>query len=427
MLKVLGKPIIAGFALALTLPVGMKSLAATDININKPRISTSTAPKQESRWIGTWATSPQAPWSDKGFTNQTVRMIIHPHLDGKKLRIRLSNTFGEKPLTFGKVHVAISNGNGKIVPGTDHQVTFDGSQSVTIPVGQEIKSDPVSLAVKSGQNLVISCYVPGDSGPATWHFNSNQDTYISDEGDHTADIGTSDYPSKTGNGWYWLDGVDVLADPSVKGAVVALGDSITDGWKSTPNANHRWPDYLADRFNQEPVGKQMSVLNEGITGNRILSDSPNYGVKALDRLGRDAFNQTGVTDVILVEGINDIGQLPHTTDPQKIIDGMKQMIDQSHEHGLKIYGATISPCQGANIVYGDYYTPEGEKAREAVNSWIRTSGAFDGVIDFDKLLRDPNNPLMLNPKYDSGDHLHPSDEGYKAMADSINLSMLEHK
>jgi lysophospholipase L1-like esterase len=215
----------------------------------------------------------------------------------------------------------------------------------------------------------------------------------------------------------------VLAQPSVKGAIVTLGDSITDGHSSTLNANHRWPDYLAERIQRQGKGRQYSVLNSGISGNKILRDSPVYGVNALARLDRDVLTQSGATHVILLEGINDIGHEPHTFDANKIIAGMKQIVDQVHASGLKVYGGTLTPFEGTTIE--GYYTEEGEQTRQEVNRWIRTGGYFDGVIDFDKALRDPENPLRLKPEFDSGDHLHPNDKGYKAMAEAVNLSLFK--
>ncbi|HET7616037.1 MAG TPA: SGNH/GDSL hydrolase family protein, partial [Bacillales bacterium] len=240
------------------------------------------------------------------------------------------------------------------------------------------------------------------------------------EGNQTSAADSSSFIKKI-NAWFWLDAVDVKIDSPVEGAVVTLGDSITDGVHSTLNADHRWPDFLSDRLNESNSSLNMSVLNAGISGNRILRDTVTHGVKVLDRLNRDVFSRSGVTDVILLEGINDIGGLPHTFDANQIISGMKRIIELAHEHGLKIYGGTPTPFQGARP---GYYTARGEKTREAVNDWIRSGGAFDGVIDFDKALRDPNHPLRLLPKYDSGDHLHPNDSGYKAMAEAVDLSML---
>ncbi|HEU5138970.1 MAG TPA: SGNH/GDSL hydrolase family protein [Bacillales bacterium] len=428
-MKLNGKTINKSLRMILTLATAMiLAFATVGIASADPKTDHGIGQKhsQNSQWIGSWTASPQAPYSGgishKGFTNKTVRMIVHPHMDGKALRIRFSNTFGTKPLTFGEVHVATSAKEATIVSGSDHQVTFGGDSSITIPVGAEVLSDPVPLDVNSGQDLTISVYVPGNSGPTTWHSLSNQTSYVSSSGNHTEEAKASSFKTKV-NAWFWIDGVDVKAKRSVKGAVVTLGDSITDGYNSTLNANHRWPDFLAKRFNEGPLGQQMAVLNEGISGNEILDNSATAGVSALARLDRDVFSQTGVTDVILLEGINDIGHYPHTYDADKIISGMKQIIAQAHAHGLKIYGGTLTPFKGAG---GGYYTPRGEQTRLTVNHWIRTSGAFDGVIEFDKAIRDPEHPHQMLPKYDSGDHLHPNDAGYKAMAEAINLSMLSH-
>lgn len=377
-------------------------------------------------WIGSWTASPEPPFahgiSRAGFSNRTVRLIVDPHMSGKSLRIRLSNTFGSKPLSFSEVHVAVSDGKANILPGTDHKVTFGGDSSVTIPAGAEAVSDPVPFHVTNGHELAVSVYLPGSSGPTTWHAQSKQTTYVS-AGNHTADSRGSSYKTRV-NAWFWLDGIDVAANPSVKGAVVTLGDSITNVGRSTLNANDRWPDFLARRFNQLPVTQRMSVLNAGISSNEILDRAPEGGVSALARVDRDVFSQTGVKDVILLEGINDIGHSPHTFDANQLISGMKQIITQAHAHGLKIYGGTLTPFKGT--IYKGFYSAKGEKTREAVNHWIRTSHAFNGVIDFDKALRDPAHPLHLLPKYDSGDHLHPNDAGCKAMADAVDLSIFHH-
>lgn len=384
---------------------------------------TSTEQMQgKENWVGAWVTSPQMPYtsgiSQKGFNNQTVRSIIHPNLDGKGLRIRFSNKYGSNPLTFGEVHVAVSKGGANIIDGTDHAVTFEGHENVTIAPGAEVLSDPVTMPVKSGRNLTVSVYVPQSSGPTTWHSHSNQTSYIS-PGNHVADADSSSFDAKE-NAWFWINGVDVNASPSVKGAIVTLGDSITDGNNSTLNGNHRWPDLLANRLNQGPPGIQKSVLNEGISGNRIFTDGPTVGESALHRLNHDVFGQTGVTDVILLEGINDIRHWPDIYDSDKIIEGMKQIIVRSHSHGLRIFGGTLIPYKGSGL-----YTVKGEETRQAVNDWIKTSGAFDGYIDFDKAVRDPEHPQLMLPKFDSGDHLHPSDAGYQAMANTIDLSLFK--
>ncbi|HET7629477.1 MAG TPA: SGNH/GDSL hydrolase family protein [Bacillales bacterium] len=409
-LRVLTAVLIA-FMIAFT--IGIASLASDgEQRTNAVKLSGMT------QWIGAWEASQQPPRpggiSDRGFHNETVRMMIHPHLAGEALRIRLSNQYGEKPLTLGEVHVAIAGDGAETASGSDRPVTFDGAGSVKIPVGATIVSDAVSLPVAVGSDIAVSVYVPGESGPATWHAVSSATTYVA-EGNQTNGAAFH----KKVNAWFWLDGVDVKVDRPVDGAVVVLGDSITDGVHSTLNANHRWPDFLAERLHAN--GSSMSVLNAGISGNQFLQDTVRHGESALERLNRDVLTRSGVTDVILLEGINDIG-ISHNFHAQEIIFGMKEIIQEAHGHGLNIYIGTLLPFEGARP---GYYTPQGEKTREALNEWIRTSGAFDGVIDFEKALRDPEHPLHLLPAYDSGDHLHPSDAGYKAMAEAVDLSMLQ--
>ena len=421
---------------------------ATSIPADKARAQVSPV-SATSSWLGIWAASPQPPYesdvSHDGFKNQTVRNIVHASVGGNTLRVRLSNAFGEKPLTFGGADVAIQGNtastaqkasgayatlaNGAVtVSGTDRELTFDGKPSVTIPAGKDVYSDPVSLQVTPGQNLAVSLYVPGSSGPTTWHQVANQISYVSNPGDHTASSAATAF-SDAQTSYFWvteLDVGEVGATAGSGGAVVTLGDSITDGVHSTLDANTRWPDYLARRFSALPPEQKKSVLDAGISGNRILNDSPCCGVKATDRLERDVFSEAGVKDVILLEGINDIGfsQLtdsqtkPHTdVSADQIIAGMKQIIQRTHAKGLKIYGGTLTPFKGA-----DYYSKDGENKREAVNDFIRNSGQFDGVIDFDAAIRDPQNPTQMLPAYDSGDHLHPNSLGYETMANAVDLS-----
>lgn len=398
-------------------------------------------------WLGTWAASPQPPYengiSHDGFKNQTVRNIVHTSVGGDTLRVRVSNAFGSKPLTFGRAAIAIQGdtattaakaggassnlANGAVtVAGTSRELTFDGKPSVTIPAGKDAYSDPVSLAVAPQQNLAVSLFAPGESGPTTWHQVANQLTYVSNPGDHAADSSAAAF-SDSQTSYFWVTEVDVARSSDSSGSVVTLGDSITDGVHSTLDANTRWPDYLARRLLELPQGQRESVLDAGISGNRILNDSPCCGVKATDRLERDVYSEAGVKDVILLEGINDIGfsQLddsqtkPHTNvSADQIIAGMKRIIQRTHEKGLKIYGGTLTPFKGV-----DYYSKAGEKKREAVNDFIRNSGQFDGVIDFDAATRDPANPNRLLPVYDSGDHLHPNSKGYEAMANAIDPTL----
>ncbi|WP_254434192.1 SGNH/GDSL hydrolase family protein [Halobacillus sp. Marseille-Q1614] len=372
-------------------------------------------------WVGAWAASMQAPFEDgvshKGFKDQTVRMVVHPQMDGDQMRIRLSNAFGEEPLTIEKVHAAVSKGGAEIDPDTDQKITFDGKEKVTIPPGEKKFSDPIPLKVKSEKELAVSIYANEKTGPATWHPRSMQTNYIS-SGDHVSEAGASNFETEE-ESWFWLEAVDVTADPSVKGALVVLGSSIANGNYSEIDANNRWPDYLADRMNSEDAEVKMSVLNAGISANQLINSPPEKGENALDRLDRDVFSQTGVEGVILHQGLNDIRHHPDY-DSEKIIEQMKKVIDATHDKGLKIYGGTLTPFKGSSM-----YTEKGEKTRQEVNEWIRTSGEFDGVIDFDKAVRDPEEPKRFLPEYDAGDNLHPNDEGYKKIAETIDLSIFE--
>ncbi|QKG83396.1 SGNH/GDSL hydrolase family protein [Kroppenstedtia pulmonis] len=372
--------------------------------------------KKEGNWTGSWAASPQYPSgiAEDGVSNQTLRLILHPHLSGDKVRIRLSNAFGTQPVTFGEVYLARAGEAASVIHGSGRRVTFQGKTKVTIPVGGELWSDAVSFKVKRGENLAVSLYIPGDSGPATWHRMAKQTSYISMKGNYAASGDGNPYVTRI-SGWYWLTGIDVKSHPKV-GAIVCLGDSITDGAGSTANTNRRYPDYLSRRLQEE--GITLSVLNAGISGNKILRDDPVYGPRALERLDRDVFSQSGVTHLILLEGINDIGHDPPTYDAGQIIAGIQEIADRAKEKGLKVYVGTLTPYEGA-----DYATDQGQITRQQVNEWIRNnSHRFDGVIDFDRALRDPERPTRLHPVYDSGDHLHPGDAGYQKMAETIDLS-----
>lgn len=374
-------------------------------------------------WVGSWAAAPFAPMREIGVPdveNATLREIVHTTLAGNALRVRLTNEFGAEPLRIQAAHVAVSAGNGAIQPGSDHALTFGGKASIVIPPGALALSDPVQMSTPAFTNLAVSIYIPAQQiGIATYHSDANQTSY-EQQGDVTSDA-TLSSPSEI-HSWYFLKGVDVEpANPRDK-AVVAFGDSITDGWRSTIDTNHRWPDFLARRLAADAATKGLAVLNEGIGGNRILHDVT--GPSALARFDRDVLAQTGVKYVIVLEGINDIGRLARPNDPidaitaEDLEQGLAQLVARAHEHGIKVFGATLTPYQGAA-----YYSAKGEAVREALNQWIRTSGVFDGVIDFDKATQDPANPLQYLPKYDSGDHLHPSDAGYEAMGNAINLSL----
>ncbi len=377
---------------------------------------------EKPQWVGTWAASPMLAlggFTVHPFAATTLREIVHVSNGGDQIRIHFTNAFGSDPLTISDAHVALSAGGAAIKDGTDHAVTFGGAASVRIAPGAAIFSDPVALNVPALSDLAISFYLPNQIMRAeTYHAFADQDNFLAD-GD-VADASSLPQPT-TITSWYFVDGVDV---PAVNGscAIVALGDSITDGAHSTIDANLRWPNVLADRLKQEHGMENIAVLDEGIGGNRVLNEGS--GPSALTRLDRDVLAQDGVKYVIVLESINDIGRLAHLSAPedditaQQLEFGLKQVADAAHEHGIKAIGATLTPYGGAN-----YYSQKGEQVREAVNDWIRTSGTFDGVIDFDQITRDPQKPTWFNPAYDSGDHLHPGDEGYKAMGAGIDLKL----
>jgi len=377
-------------------------------------------------FVGTWAAAPQPPHatgrSAYGFDNQTIRQIVHTHTGGSSVRIALGNTYSSRPLTIGQADVAWSAGGASIAPGTARPLTFSKSASIVIPPGADVLSDPVAFNVPANRQLTVDLYLPGRTGGTTWHTRGRQDTYVTKagSGNSTGAANSSVFTQRV-QSFFFLTQLQVLV-PSSPGTIVVLGDSITDGSFSTPNANRRWPDVLARRLQELPRSQQKAVVNAGIAGNRILRDSQLFGASALARLDRDVLAHPGVSDVILLEGINDIGQLPHTYDADAIIGGMRQIIARTHARGLRIFGGTLLLFEGTT--YPGFYTPEGELTRQQVNRFIRFGDAFDGVIDFDRAMRNPARPGRLLPTYDSGDHLHPNDEGYQAMANAVDLILL---
>jgi lysophospholipase L1-like esterase len=372
------------------------------------------------------------------FSDQTVRNIVFASAGGSALRVRLTNTFGSAPLQVGAVSVGVVLDGSQLVPGTSRTVTFGGKTTATVPAGAEELSDPVNFKVQPLTELAVSVYLPDATGGATNHSDAQQNNYIS-SGDHVGDAAPTAYTSTTGS-WYFIDGVDVYSR-TARGTVVAFGDSITDGYQSLTGSDARWPNYLARRLNASMGDAAPGIVDEGISGNRILSDSTCYGVSALSRFERDALSEPNVKSIIFLQGINDIGfagmpdsgcsnpNNPNVTAAQ-IEDAYRTLIGQAHAKGVKIYAGTLMPFAGSNSVYGGYFgTAYGEHLRDQVNTWIRTSHAFDGVIDFANIMADPYDAQYMNPAYDANsapnstaDSLHPNDVGYEAMAAAVPLN-----
>jgi lysophospholipase L1-like esterase len=367
-------------------------------------------------WVSSWATSPQ-PLADPSlaFDNVTLRQIIHLTVGGRAVRLRLDNTFGDEAVTFADVHVGVEGTDGAIRAGTDRAVRFGGDTAVTIAQGAQALSDPVELTVPAEANLAISIYLPG-AAVATGHHNAGQSSFVSTTGDHAAEMTGAAYTPQLSD-WFWLGGVEVL-DRSAAGVVVALGDSITNGAFAPFNQNGRWPDVLARRLLALRHDQPRAVVNEGIDGNKLLlpRDCCGNSVPGLARLDRDVILQAGVTHVLVLLGTNDIAD---NGNADAFIAGYRQMAAQLHARGLALVGCTIPPFGGFDN------TPQHEIERQKVNRWMRTTEVLDGVVDFDRILRDPAAPAHLLPAFDSGDHLHPGPAGYQAMGNAIDLSLLD--
>lgn len=376
------------------------------------------------KWVATWGTAQELSRTPSGappaltINNQTVRMVVRASTGGPRSRIRLANAFGAPTVVIGSASVARRDSAAAVVPGSSQPLRFGGETSLVLHPGVVVYSDPLDFGIEPLEEVVVSLYLSGEVGAPTTHPLGLRDTYLSPPGDYTDSLSFA--PVETTRSYNWLAGVDVSA-PEEAFSIVAFGNSITDGAVSTPNEDRDWPSRLARRFADDPSTRNIGIVNAGISGNRVLSDAA--GVSALARLDRDVFSYSGVKWLIFMEGINDIGALargpthPETT-AERLIWAYQQVIDRAHANGVKVAGATLTPYEGAG-----YFSEEGEAIRSRVNEWIRTSGAFDAVIDFDAATRDPAHPRRFLPTYDPGDHLHPNDTGYQRMADEVDLSI----
>ena len=404
---------VAGAALVAAALVGGAACA--------PRAGRATA-APAAHWVGSWAASPQlveprnlppAP----GLAGHTLRQVVHLSLGGAPIRVRVANTFGDGPVTIGAARIARSAGGDSIVPGTSQVIRFGGAPSVTIAAGATATSDPLDVDVAPLGDLTVSTYVESMPPDVTGHPGSRTTSFI-EAGDATAE--RTMHGAVRVEHWYLLAGIDVIA-PAGSAAVVALGNSITDGRGSGTDRNDRWPDELARRLAADPRTATVAVLNAGIGGNAVLRGG--LGPTALDRLDRDALDQPGVRWLIVLEGVNDIGTAAPDSSAataDALVAAYRQIADRAHRRGLRVYGATILPFGGSF-----YDHPAREAARQRVNAWIRTAGAFDAVIDFDAALRDPAAPSRLVSSADGGDHLHPNEAGYSQMASAVDLSLFQ--
>jgi lysophospholipase L1-like esterase len=400
-------------------------------------LSMAQTPAPGGHWVSAWTTSLFSPTPLPGFpaeppiTDKTVRVIARPTIGGQRLRVRLSNEFGTAPLTIAAAHIALTDQDSKIQAATDHVLAFGGSPRIIIPAGAPVFSDPVEIAVKPFAEVSISLYLPGTVAAASSHPQSLHESYFAGPGDLTS---KQELPNpETKRPVYFVSGIDMWA-PNSTSTTIAFGDSITEGAGRKSSLYIDYPDQLAKRLAEQ--GKAtIAVVNQGIGGNRILHDMT--GPSALSRFDRDVLSLPGTANLIVLLGINDIGfprvKMPGAKGPEakegpfasqavsadEMIVGLQQIIMRAHAHGIKVFGATLTPFEGTNV-----YDESGEAIRQAVNKWIRSTDAFDAIFDFDKVIRDPEHPARVHQEYDSGDHIHPSAAGYKAMADLIPLSSL---
>jgi lysophospholipase L1-like esterase len=434
---------------ALAVMVAGSLLAARPARVAPPGAD---ADRAGLHWIGTWATAPQRafPHRVETFRDQTLRLIVHTSAGGRKVRIRISNTFGSRPLVIGAAHAARRSAGADIDPSSDRAVTFGGRASTTIPAGSTALSDPADLDVPALSDLAISLFFPEETPATTSHALALQTSYVSAvTGNETAKASLPG--AKPISSWPFLTGADVAASPRAA-AIVAFGSSLTDGDGSTKDVNRRWPDVLAERL-QKAGRPERGVLNEGIIGNRLLTDfdsprqgggpfadvlaklGPGLGAAGVARFERDVLDQAGVRWVILGLGVTDIlfpgSFIPvsESVDARSLIAANRQLVARTRAKGMKAIGTTIPPFENATFRNPtiSFSTPEKEAVRLEVNEWLRNGGGFDAVIDFDAAVRDPSHPARILPAYDSGDHLHPNDAGYLASGNAIPLALFRDR
>jgi lysophospholipase L1-like esterase len=375
------------------------------------------------RWIGTWSTSEQLVEPNNmppkpGLTGNTLRQIVRVSLGGERVRVKFSNEFSKSPVTLKTVHIAVSTGNGAIDPGTEKELLFDGKPEVTMPPGFAVTSDPIDFVLKPRSDAAITIYFGDTSPDVTGHPGSRTTSFLF-AGNEVSKADSSG--AVTADHWYVINGIDVVKTDS-SAAVVVLGNSITDGRGSGTNKQNRWTDELARRLQANPGTEHVAVLNEGIGGNCVLKNC--LGPSALSRFERDVLNQKGVRWLIILEGINDVGQVHSPEAATNVATGLiaayETMIDSAHAKGIRVYGATLLPFRGSF-----YDSPNSESAGKTVNEWIRSSGRFDAVVDFEAALNDPANPMHLLPGADTGDHLHPNETGHRMLGEAVDLKLFQ--
>lgn len=415
--------VAATAALALTAGLG---LAATGAHASGPKTPSGPA------WTAAWAASPQRAstgfrpnWSEDGFSGQTLRQVVRVTAGGDRARIRLSNAYGTSPLHIAGATIARTKKGAAVEEGTSRRLTFEGRRSVSIPAHGQLSSDEAGLRLKPFESVTVTLHLARTTGPATFHAQSFATSYRAD-GDHLGDTGAGAFDETT-ESWYFLSGVDVTGERARRGdGIVLFGDSITDGFASSTDLNRRWSDALAERLSK--AGRPRPVLNAGIGGNLVLNDSAWYGERGTARFGRDALDLPGVRTVVVLEGLNDIGFSESDTPTYKpapkvsaaeLIAGHRKLIRAAKAKGVKVVGATLLPLGGS-----DHYGERAAKVSDEFNAWVRTSGEYDAYVDFDRALADPADAERLAPEYDSGDHLHPNDAGYRAMARAVDLEKL---